>query len=78
MRRDLSNHYMVVPVSNGLLDIAVQDCEGCYLFGVSPATNVGPLVRQCNKPNTATPAVVPTNTLPSATVGVMNLLPAPN
>ena len=33
-----SNHYMVVPVSNGLLDIAVQDCEGCYLFGVSPAT----------------------------------------
>src|ERR1700722_13782622 len=32
---------------------------------------------QCNKPKTATPAALPTNTLPSATVGVMNLLPAP-
>jgi hypothetical protein len=37
----------------------------------------GSVARQCNKPNTATPAVVPTNTLPSATAGVMNLLPVP-
>ena len=37
----------------------------------------GVRTRQCNKPKTATPAVVPTNTLPSATVGVMNLLPVP-
>src|SRR6266481_6369687 len=33
---------------------------------------------QGRRPNTATPFVVPTNTLPSAMVGVMNLLPAPN
>jgi hypothetical protein len=33
---------------------------------------------QFSSPNTATPFVVPTNTLPSAMVGVMNLLPAPN
>lgn len=30
------------------------------------------------RPNTATPLVVPTNTLPFAIMGVMNLLPAPN
>src|SRR6267378_3148611 len=33
--------------------------------------------RQFNRPNTATPPCVPTNTLPSAIIGVMNLLPAP-
>src|SRR5580700_9538405 len=33
---------------------------------------------QGRSPNTATPFVVPTNTLPSAMVGVMNLFPAPN
>ena len=32
---------------------------------------------QCNSPKTATLLVVPTNTLPSATTGVMNLLPIP-
>lgn len=37
-----------------------------------------PTPHQCNRPNTATPPVVPTNTLPSAMVGVMNLLPVPN
>src|ERR1700730_8856097 len=34
--------------------------------------------RHFNRPNTATPPCVPTNTLPSAIIGVMNLLPAPN
>jgi hypothetical protein len=53
--------------------------RGGYFFGVAPALPPAPaLVPQCSKPNTATPAVVPTNTLPSATVGVMNLLPVPN
>lgn len=33
---------------------------------------------QCSSPKTATALVVPTNTLPSATVGVMYLLPTPN
>ena len=32
---------------------------------------------QCNNPKIATLLVVPMNTLPSATVGVMNLLPTP-
>ena len=32
----------------------------------------------CSNPNTPTLFVVPTNTLPFTTVGVMNLLPAPN
>jgi hypothetical protein len=31
----------------------------------------------CSKPNTPTPSFVPTYTLPFATIGVMNLFPAP-
>src|SRR5438067_5236072 len=32
---------------------------------------------QRSSPNTATPVCAPTNTLPSAIMGVMNLMPAP-
>jgi hypothetical protein len=35
-------------------------------------------VDQGSSPNTATPFVVPTKTLPFTIIGVMNLLPAPN
>ena len=33
--------------------------------------------RHCKSPNTATPVGVPTSTLPSITIGVMNLFPLP-
>jgi hypothetical protein len=38
----------------------------------------GEPVPQSSRPKTATPVWAPTNTLPSAIVGVMNLLPGPN
>ena len=51
-------------------------------FGlVMLAVDVGTLAvnpRYCSSPKMATLSVVATNTLPSATVGTMNLLPAPN
>ncbi len=54
---------------------------GTQRFSRGPAsaakTNAGPL-SYGNSPNTATPVCVPTNTLPLAIMGVMNLLPAPN
>jgi hypothetical protein len=34
--------------------------------------------RTHSKPNTATPFVAPTYTLPRAIIGVMNVLPAPH
>src|SRR5882757_3636415 len=46
-------------------------------LGFCNADVVRPACRQCSNPNTATPVVVPTNTLPSAIVGAMNLLPVP-
>lgn len=47
------------------------------LVGVSNGEKRRCVSRQCNNPKTATLFVVATNTLPSATVGTMNLLPVP-
>ena len=52
-------------------------CRAHWEFNPDGARLRG-LAAYCNSPNTATLFWVPTNTLPSATVGVMNLLPAPN
>ncbi len=45
----------------------MHGCPGKYCNSLAEYPGPGGRTRQCNRPKTATPAVVPTNTLPSAT-----------
>src|SRR6266852_4756705 len=69
---------------NPAFDVAVHEHPACVVTFTVPDPPaalydmpVGKMVQPQNTPNTPTPFVVPTYTLPFTTVGTINLFPAP-